>query len=383
MGDAFITYFPVGNGDTSLTRLTDKTDIIVDCNITEAAGDDEDESCYDVHNHLLKELKKDKDKIPYTDVFILTHADQDHIRGFTDTFYTGNPSYYSDDHRQDGFIRIDELWFTPRLFVKEETKLCKQAKAFRREARRRMKLFQENDPSACDQGNRLRIIGSSDSPDMEGLKAIISAPGTVINLLNGSVKPDFSFFIHAPFKEDTDTTWGERNLTSVVLQARFDIDGEAHADLAFFGGDAGCDVWERILDRSKETTLKWDLFLAPHHCSWSFFSREPYKDNQTPSKKCLQLLQKKRAGSIVIASCKPIKDDDDNPPHFAAKEEYVKIVGEKQFFATMEYPDEKKPLPIKFRLTKNGPQKVDEAKASAIASSAAVKSTVGTPQTYG
>jgi len=383
MSDASITYFPVGNGDTSLIRLTDKTDIIIDCNITEASEDDDDPSRYDVHNHLLKELKKDKEKTPYVDVFILSHADQDHCRGFTDTFYTGDPANYNDDDRNDGLIRIDELWFTPRLFVKEDTELCKQAKAFRREARRRMKLYQENDASRNNPGNRLRIIGYSDCDELEGLDAIISIPGTTVYSLNGSTKSDFSFFIHAPFKDDTDSTWGERNLTSVVLQARFDIDNQEHADLAFFGGDAGCEVWENILGRSKDATLKWDLFLAPHHCSWSFFSREPYEDNQTPSRKSIQLLQKKREGAMVVASCKPIKDDDDNPPHYAAKAEYVKVVGEKRFFATMEYPNEKKPQPLKFRLTKNGPQKVDEARSSAISSSAAVRAAVGSPQTYG
>jgi hypothetical protein len=383
MSDATITYFPVGNGDTVLVRLADKTDILFDCNITEASRDEEDESRYDVHSHLIKLLKKDQAKTPYIDAFILTHPDQDHCRGFTSTFYAGDPAKYGDSHREDDLIRIDELWFTPRLFTRAETDICDEALAFRKEAKRRMKLYRENDPSRSNSGNRLRIIGYSDSPDMEGLEEIISAPGSVVSLINGAVKNDFSFFIHAPFKNDTDSMWGERNLTSVVLQARFDIDGEKHAALAFFGGDAGCDVWENILDRSKDETLAWDLFLAPHHCSWSFFSREPYKDNKIPSKKCIQLLQKKREGAFVVASCKPIKRDDDNPPHYAAKQQYIKIVGEKKFFATGEYPEEKKPLPLEFRLTKNGPQKVDSSSSSAVTSSSAIESAVGTPQTYG
>jgi hypothetical protein len=49
MGDAFITYFPVGNGDMSLIQLSDKTGIIIDCNIIQ-----EDETWLDIHSYLLK-----------------------------------------------------------------------------------------------------------------------------------------------------------------------------------------------------------------------------------------------------------------------------------------------------------------------------------------
>lgn len=382
MSDPSVTYFPVGNGDTILIHLSDKTDIIIDCNITETSKDEEDESRYDVQNHLLRDLKKDEEKTPYVDAFILSHSDQDHCRGFSDIFYTGDPFKYSDEDREKDLILIHELWFTPRLFSEEED-LNDDASIFKLEAQRRMDLFKNESSVRTEPGNRLRIIGSSDSDELEGLEDIITTPGSIINLINGSVKEDFSFFIHAPFKDDTDSIWGERNLTSVVLQVRFDTPNEDRAALAFLGGDAGCEVWENILDRSEDETLEWDLFLAPHHCSWSFFSKEPYKENENPSEKCIELLNNKREGAIVVASCKPIKDDDDNPPHYAARNEYVEVVGEGNFYATMEFPDEEKPLPLKFRITDNGPQKMEESSSSSIASSAAVRSTIGSPQTYG
>ena len=85
----------------------------------------------------------------------------------------------------------------------------------------------------------------------------------------------------------------------------------------WFGGDAGAGIWSKILERSDDETLKWDLFLAPHHCSWSFFSDRPYQENMVPAKNLLTILDKKIGdGSIVIASSKPIKNDDDNPPHY-------------------------------------------------------------------
>lgn len=376
--DAVITYFPVGNGDTSLIHLSDKTDIIIDCNITQASGDEEDKTRYDVHDHLLKELKKLEGKTPHVDTFILTHPDQDHCRGFSEVFYSGAPAKYSSEDKKEGRILIDELWFTPRIFSKAE-ELCDDALTFKKEADRRMLLYTERSASSNQPGNRLRIIGSSELEEVVGLKEIVSNPGETLNRINGSNKDDFSFFIHAPFKEDTDSKYKERNLTSVVLQARFDMPNQERAVLAFFGGDAGCEVWENILNRSDDDTLEWDLFMAPHHCSWSYFSREAYKDNKIPSEKCIELLNKKREGAIIVASCKPIRDDDDNPPHYAAYEEYVDVVGKEKFFETMKNPND----PLMFRVTDKGPQKIEGATSSVIASSAAIRSAVGSPQTYG
>jgi hypothetical protein len=140
----------------------------------------------------------------------------------------------------------------------------------------------------------------------------------------------------------------------------------------------------KILERSDEDTLKWDLFLAPHHCSWSFFSDRPYKENKTPAEDSLTILEKKIGdGGIVIASCKPIKDDDDNPPHYAAKLEYVDVVGDKHFYSLSERPNEKAPLPTTFEVSANGPVLMDTEAAGVIASSAAIREVAKTPQTYG
>lgn len=383
MSDPKITYFPVGNGDTSLIRLSDKTDIIIDCNIIQESKDDSEETHYDVRSHLQKVLKKKDEGPSYVDVFILTHPDHDHCLGFSETFYIGNPSLYSESDKQNGLILIDELWFSPRIFSPHEEELCDQAKEFRKEAKRRMKLYKDNLAERSNPGNRLRIIGYSDNPELDGLEAITTSAGEYLNLINGSIKSDFTFFVHAPFRKETDSEWAKRNDTSVVLHAQFTVDNQVRAGLAFFGGDAGCAIWEEILINSTDENLEWDIFLSPHHCSWSFFSELPYKDNQVPSEKSLELLRKKRGDAIVVASCKPIKDDDDNPPHFAAANEYKNVVGEDQFYATMEYPDEENPLPLEFEFSKNGPVKVDSIEAGVITSSAAIQDTIGTPKTYG
>jgi len=383
MSDPSITYFPVGNGDTSRIHLSDSTDIVIDCNVTSESRDVSVKTRYDVHAHLLKELRKDADGVSHVDAFILTHADDDHCCGFKDTFYTGEPTKYGDSHKKQGLILIDELWFTPRIFAPHE-KLGDSAQAFLKEAKRRRDLYRTGKPERKSAGNRLRIIGSTDSEENQGLDDIVTTPGEPISLINSEVKKDFSFFVHGPFKEDVDSEDDDRNATSVVLRARFDVDGEKNAALAFFGGDADHLIWENILNRSKDEDLRWDLFLAPHHCSWSFFNETPYEDHKTPKKSSLEILGKKRGDAIVVASCKPVKKDDDNPPHYAAAQQYKKVVGEKNFYVTSVHPNEEEPKPLIFEMSKNGPVKADLSKtALSLSSSAARYSVTGTPQTYG
>lgn len=384
MPDPTITYFPVSNGDTCLLKLADKTTFLIDMNVTEAGGDPEDPSRYDVHAHLLKELRSDADGRPHLDAFLLTHPDQDHLRGVPSVFYLGDPTGYSKNDKEDGRILVDELWFAPRIFWPwEEKDLSEDAKAFKKEADRRIAVFRKGGKERTVAGNRIRVIGYTDNPDLAGLEAIVTVPGGTISLINGRAQQTFEFFVHAPFRKDTDAKWQERNDTSIVLQARFTVDGQDRAALALLGGDARCAIWEAILEKSQAEDVAWDLFLAPHHCSWTFFSELPSEDNE-PSKNILNFLEDgHREGAFVVSSSKPIKDDEDNPPHYQAAKLYRKSVGEDRFFCTGEHPNEKKPEPLYFRMTKNGPQKDDFSLGSQIVSSAALKATVTTPKTYG
>lgn len=387
MIDSSITYFPVGNGDTTLIQLSDETSILIDCNITQDSEDESKDEVYSVHDHILKKVLKDENDVPYLDVFILTHPDEDHCRGFGNIFHTGDPSDYQEKDQKEGKIRIDELWFSPRMFSPYEKKgeLSESAECVYNEAKRRMKLYSESNSKSKEPGNRLRVIGYSDNEELKGLESILITPGNSINLFNNKIESDFSFFVHAPFKEDNDSELSARNDTSIVLQARFDVSDEKNAGLAFFGGDSQCTILEKIVERSEKQDLQWDLFLAPHHCSWHFFNELSYEKDPTPSKKILDLLGMGREGAFIIASCKPIVDNDDpNPPHFVAAKEYKKKVKEGNFLVTTEWPNEKEPAPINFRITKMGPQLKEEISTNkSIVSSAAIESVIRTPQTYG
>lgn len=379
--DPRITYFPVGNGDCSLITLSDNTQIIIDCNTTAEASDEKDPSRYDVHQHLLDFGKKLDDKIPHVDVFILTHADQDHCRGFDTMFYTGDPAKYAVKHSKEDLILIDELWFTHRIFATHEGKLSTWAEAFRKEAQRRIDLHLAGSAERNKAGNRIRVIGQTKNPAYKNLGDLVVTPGKYINVIDRKAKADFRFFVHAPFRKEVDSKLAERNDTSVVLQACFDVGGKERAGLAIFGGDAGAAIWSKILELSDDETLEYDLFLAPHHCSWSFFSELPYKDNKVPAKDSLEILCKALDGARIIASCKPIKPDDDNPPHHAAKVEYVKVVGDANFFSLSETGDAKRPLPTTFEMSENGPVLLDAKDVGYVDET--VKQVASTPQTYG
>jgi hypothetical protein len=379
--DPRITYFPVGNGDCSLITLSDNTQIIIDCNTTAEASDENNPERYDVHQHLLDFGKKLDGKIPHVDVFILTHADQDHCRGFETMFYIGDPAKYTVRHSKEDQILIDELWFTHRIFVNHDGPLSDWAKAFQKEAKRRIDLHLANSPDRNRAGNRIRVVGHSNNPAYKGLGDLVVTPGNYINVIDRKPKTDFRFFVHAPFRKEIDSTLAERNDTSVVLQACFDVAGKERAGLAIFGGDAGAVIWSKILELSGDENLEYDLFLAPHHCSWTFFSDAPYKENKVPAKDSLVILGKALEGARIIASCKPIKPDDDNPPHHAAKVEYVKVVGEPNFVSLSEVAEAKRPLPTTFEMSENGPVLLDPKDVGYVDD--AVKQVASTPQTYG
>jgi beta-lactamase superfamily II metal-dependent hydrolase len=376
--------FPVDNGDSVLISLSDGANILIDLNVTEDSRKIDIPGRFHVHQHLLSLLPKDNTyKIPYLDTFILSHPDQDHCRGFGSVFYIGDPILYSENNKKNGLIRVDELWFTPRLFNRTESQLSDDAKLFRKEANRRINLHKSGSPDASKPGNRVLIIGSTDHCNLEGLEHVTFYPGQSVSIINNSRKSNFQFFIHAPFKDDVDDVQCERNLTSVVLQASFDTSRVQRAALAIFAGDAGCRNWKDIVGRSNYETLEWDLLLAPHHCSWSFFCEQPYKENKSPQNAPIALIGKRRKGAIVVSSSKILRNDEDNPPHWAAAEIYKQAVSESNFYVTAHHPNKETPKPLVFRVTDNGLQKDDPPVRSAISSSAAVNSVLSTPKTYG
>jgi hypothetical protein len=351
-----IKFYPVDNGDNVFVKLDDKTTVIVDSQIKDCAKTSDGITTYDVKMDLIKELNKDSNNNPYVDLFINSHPHSDHCLGFEKNFYCGPPNDYKDSNRKKEEIIIGELWITQSVFSND---LCSDGIAIGREAKRRKKLFEEGSTKRNDYGNRLRIIGYNEADTtVEGLHYI---PGETITTFNGKVSDYMSMFIHAPFKSDLvrGKADEDENAASIVLQIRLSTqkNGDIKSKI-LLGGDADHYVFEKILEKSKnnnnEDKLEWDLFLAPHHCSWSFFNDRPYENNVEPQDYSLEFLDYKNKGANVIASSKKIENKKPNPPHYPAKEKYIDRVGESKFKNTAINKNEKAPEPLIYIIDDDG-----------------------------
>ncbi len=349
MANHKLKFYPVGNGDAVLIKLLDDTTILIDCKLREGDEDNNGDSIFDVKSDLLKSLKK-VNGIHHLDLFILTHPDLDHCHGFEANFYIGNPSAYLETDRENGLVIADELWVTSMLFDEASNE---DAKALRTEAKRRLKLYHEsNDPG---RGNRLQMIGYNGDDLFKNVPYTL--PGTTIGTINGEAKGMFEFFVHAPFKKSLvqESAVPDKNYSSIVMQARFKYSSTDDDFGAFylFGGDADHYLWAEILKQSKfhnnEDRLVWDYFLAPHHCSWNFFNDHDGDGCDEPKDTALEILAFGRKGGKIVASCKEIKDNEDNPPNYDAKSIYVKKGFE---FVELASPSEGKDAkPVEFEIS--------------------------------
>lgn len=363
-----IKFYPVDNADNTLIKLSDDSTVQIDCQIRDVEENSNGVKIYDVKKDLLKELKKDSNKNPFVDLFVLSHPHKDHCLGFESNYYCGDPDEYSEDNRKKDEIIVGELWVTQQIFLND---ICEEAKPIRREAKRRRKLFEDDPKEADKQGNRLRIIGYNDEDKtVDGLHYV---PGNVVKKFNGKTSDYLEFFIHAPFKSDliTGKADSDHNATSIVFQASFRVSkGGNIKTRAFFGGDADHYIWEKVLriseNNNNQEKLKWDIFLSPHHCSWSFFNDRPYEDNKTPKDYSLELLDYKQNNAYVVASSVKIEDNDNNPPHYQAKEQYVKKVTAGYFRNTAINKSSKAPEPLEFIIEEDGIKLTKAESAAAI-----------------
>lgn len=393
-----IKFYPVGNGDTTLIKLTDDSTILIDCNIREGEENDQGNKIYPVKSDLLDSIQINGEDNPFIDLMILTHPDEDHCRGFEKNFYNGkSPENYAKANKDNEEIIVNELWCTSILFNNATND---DAKALKKEAERRRKLWEEDKPEKNDDGNRIRMIGYDEDSKYENIPS--SIPGETIDLkmINGSSTGNFEMFVHGPFKKcliDSNAK-KDKNFSSIIMQARFKINKNDlnWACLYLFGGDADHYRWEEVISKSKshgnEDKLEWDLFLSPHHCSWTFFNDVPYdakEENKTPKKTSRELLDYRQGSGKIIGSCKVVKSTDKNPPHPEAKKEYQKKLEKNlDFIELSKEPSEKEPKPYVFEVSPQGPVKKgisEGAAASALGGSSSVvnqKSEYGSKFTY-
>lgn len=346
---ASLTFFPVDNGDMALLKLDNGQHILVDINIR-AAADDSDDDTYDVAADLKERLPRDDQDRLFVDAFLLSHPDGDHITGLSKHFYLGPPEDFPEDN-DDDLILIREMWSSPIVFRRASAKhkLGDQAKAWKKEARRRVALYREIGSGVSD-GDRILLMGKDKDGKTDDIMDIVVEQYELITRINQGEEGQFEGRLLAPMVvEDDDEELIdllEKNNSSVII--RFSITGDGYKDMCRFltGGDAGVSIWERlwnVLEEEGNTDwLSYDVMETPHHCSWRTLSHDRWSELGEQVEVCAEArnaLSQIRDGAVIVASCKPIKKDDSNPPHERAKREYVSMVdGESdRFICTTEY----------------------------------------------
>lgn len=316
--DSGVVFWPVGNGDSTTLLIGDdqRTVIQIDLNHLEAADTEVDDREH-VIDRLVPLLPEGDDGRPYLSAFVLTHPDVDHCRGFPELLDR---------------VTIGELWATPRIF-RAQDELSAEAKTFEEEALRRVGrcIDAGGDPGP---GDRLRLIGYEDIANEATYAgfpdSMRSAPGTEVTTVDErDLTGVFRAFVHAPFKDDLED--GDRNDTSLALQVT--VGGDAGLRVLLLG-DLAFPTIDNILARSDQEDLRWDVLLAPHHCSHRAFVTD---DGDEHSELADRFAETMEAGAHVIASSKEFPTDDSGPPHRDARAFYERIVGVESFLATSEH----------------------------------------------
>ena len=343
-----LTFFPLGNADCCRIDLENGKNILFDY---ANCRDPKDES--DLRIPLDAALRGDLEaaKRSHFDVVAFTHADDDHIHGFSDFFFLEHAEMYQDKYR----IKIGVLWVPAAVVI--EKGLKDEGKVLQAEARHRLK-----------NGKGIRVFSRPDRLkdwlESEGIN-----PADRKNLLTdaGQVAPEFSmssdkveFFVHSPFAVRQEDKLIDRNEAALVMQATFGTGGKDRR--LILGSDCENEAWVDIVKitryHRRDERLAWDVFNIAHHCSYTALSAEKGKNETDPDAEIKWMFAKGGARGILVANCKPIPTDDkdDLPPHRQAAKFYAKAAAavSGEFKVTMEHPSRSRPEPLEIEIDDPG-----------------------------
>lgn len=363
MADATVRFFPVGNGDCTLLWVGD-TRILIDLSPRLESGDPH----YDVEETreaLLPLLKRDDGRY-VLDGFLVTHPHKDHVLEADELLHLGPPDEYDAGKEK---IFVEEVIYAPASFDAVMEHLSEDAQALLDEIKRRL----GEDSSAGNMITALigpkgedpgadRVLTAGESIETFGVTGSDSRVSATVYAPRGVLDPD------------------DRNDVSAVVQFRVTPSGSVNPVRIVIGGDAPWKVWEDIRDEEEMDEFKFDLLLAPHHCSWSVFAES---SDQEASEKVVALFNECQDEAKIVSSSFPI-DIDSAPPSEKAADVYKGIVGEDNFYCTGEYPEREDLAPIVFEISGYGvselpPDEEDKGDRGAEAATL-IRST---PQKYG
>ncbi|WP_395612216.1 hypothetical protein [Allosphingosinicella sp.] len=387
---ASIIFFPVCNGDMTLVTFDNDQKLLIDLHVRQAAEDPDDDTP-DVIAQLREHLTRDGQGRLFVDGFLLSHPDKDHICGLERHFHLGPPDEWVE---ADDKILIREMWSSPVVFrrVCKNHVLCDDAKAWAKEARRRVKLYRDTKVIGIE-GNRIQIMGEDIDGKTDDILAIVVKTEALVNGLNCMAAGAFEARLLAPLPQGDDEALDDllaKNRSSVIL--RFSIRGAGYVDKCRFltGGDAEVAIWERLWDKHGTFHADWltyDILQAPHHCSWHSLSYDSYSTYGEDAEVCADArsaLAQIRKGAIVIASSKEIDPNAADPPSDRAKREYISIVdddGERFICVADIWADEQQPL--RYEITASGIIKAVKNAAKAAVKALGIGATAAQARPHG
>ena len=342
-----VTFFPVGNADTSRINLENKRKILID--FANYSNEKEEDKRIKLSEELINDLEESNRD--YFDVVIFTHADDDHIHGFSTFFHLEHAKKYQSDER----IKIKELW-VPAAVLIEKTNLNEEQKILKTEARYRLK--NRKGIKVFSRPEILKEWLESEDLNFSDYKDLFINAGKIVPGFTKE-KDGIEFFVHSPFSLDKNEKIEDRNEESIILQARFK-NKDTETDFIICG-DTTNEIWAEIVDITKyynnEDRLSWSLFNISHHCSYLALSNEKGKNKTEAIEQIKWLFEQGKKGGVLVSSSDPISDEETTqPPHKQAAEYYrgvaKKIDGD--FVVTMEWPNKKNPIPIVIKIDESG-----------------------------
>ncbi|MBU9618963.1 metallohydrolase [Burkholderia multivorans] len=367
-----ITFFPVGNGDMTLIKLSNGQTILIDVNIRQP-GD----GVRDVLKDLHDKLSEDEEGRPYVDVMVLSHPDQDHCRGLVEHFHLGPLMDYPVKGAASKIV-IREMWSSPLVYRRASTShtLSDDAKAWNKEAKRRVAVFK--DEGAFDDGDRILIMGEDTGGKTDDILDIVIKAGERITAVAGKSYENFSALLLAPLNAESedDAEQLTKNESSVIINYSIGTGAVPDAVKFLSAGDAEVYIWDKKLwprYKDDKKALEYDLLSTPHHCSWHTLSYHSWSEKREEAEVCenaRSALSQARPGAYIVASSNKIVDDKNDPPCIRAKREYESVAKDANgtFLNTAVHPTEKDPEPMTFEVMSGGVKlkwKASAAKAAA------------------
>lgn len=352
---ATLTFHPLGNADCTRIDLADGKKILIDYADMRNDIDDTDRRI-DLPTELKNDLRK-ANRNDY-DVVCFTHLDDDHCCGTGDFFWLEHAVKYQGDDRP----KIKELWVPAGALT--EDGLDDSARIVRQEARHRIKKGEGI--RVFSRPEHLRKWLEANGMSLESRQHLITDAGQYVPGFSKFGSERAEFFIHSPFAWRQDQNGLiDRNEDSIVFQATFLEAGRE--TYALFMSDINYDSIMQIVDTTKrhgrDDRLLWDIFKAPHHCSYRALSDTKGDDETVPvaQMKWLCEVQGRERGIMISTSWSipapgTADDKDVQPPHRQAAAYYKRVARDKdaEFKVVMDLPSRFAPKPSQIEITDRG-----------------------------